>query len=223
MSIHMYTGIPGSGKSLSATQKILEYLKSGKEVVSNYPITFNKKEIKKGYKDRFTYLPDEEITVKYLFNRAIERGYTKDRKEIHCLVVIDECASVFNCRDFGDKNRKHWLVFFRLHRKLRYNLILVTQQDRMIDRQIRAKVEKEFHHRKLQNIYWWFALLPVKLFVRKEYYYGMSPKIAINWEFFRFRKSIGKRYDTFALFDGQEYLDEISDNVIVADFSKNVN
>ena len=72
-------------------------------------------------------------------------------KEGQTLVVIDECQIIFNCRDFGRKDRNAWVTFFAQHRKLGFNVILITQSDRMLDRQIRSLVEEEVKHRKLNN------------------------------------------------------------------------
>ena len=46
-----------------------------------------------------------------------------------------------NCRDFGRKDRNAWVTFFSQHRKLGFNIILITQSDRMLDKQIRSLVE----------------------------------------------------------------------------------
>ena len=59
------------------------------------------------------------------------------------MVIIDECQIIFNCRDFGRKDRGAWVTLFSQHRKLGFNFILITQNDRMLDKQIRALVETE--------------------------------------------------------------------------------
>lgn len=160
--ITLYTGTPGSGKSLHLIKVILNCLKWGRDVICNFPITFTEKEKEKGYEDRFFYWTNEEITVNNLLEFAIDRDYIQQRKESQCLVVIDEAGGRFNSRDYANKDRSTWLDFFSQHRKLGFDFILVAQQDRMIDRQIRGQIETEKRHRKCNN-YSIFALLPFPL------------------------------------------------------------
>ena len=199
MTVKLYSGTPGSGKSLDVTSKILTALFFGKDVISNYPITFTQKEIKKGYQERFFYVPDDRITVNNLMQFAQLRGYLQKKKESQCLVVVDEAGGRFNCREYGKNDRQQWCKFFSQHRKYGFDMILVAQNDRMLDRQIRAMVELEYKHRKAQNMYWWFALLPFKVFVSVEYYYALKKKT--DSAFFIYRKKIGDRYDSMKLFD----------------------
>jgi len=198
--VKLYSGTPGSGKSLHVTRQILLKLRQGQEVVSNYPINFTDKEIAKGFKDRFYYVPTELITVKNLMQFAVVRGYVKDKKESRCLVVIDEAGGSFNCRDFGKSDRTEWIKLFSQHRKLGFNFVLVAQNDRMLDRQIRSMIEMEYKHRTAQNMYWWLKLMPWKLFVAVEYFYGIHFRTDV--EFFTYTKKLGQRYDSMKLFDG---------------------
>lgn len=200
MSLDLYSGIPGSGKSLHSTARVLTSLARGRDVVSNYPIKFTAKEIKKGFEDRFYYVPNERLTVNNLMNFAHARGYLANKKENQCLVLIDEAGGQFNCREFGKSDRREWIDMFSQHRKLGFNFIIVAQHDRMIDRQIRNMVEMEYKHKKVQNLYWWLGLLPIKLFVAVEHFYGQRFRTGAEW--FRYKKSLGDRYDSMRLFDG---------------------
>ena len=72
------------------------------------------------------------------------------------MVVVDECSSIWNARDWNNtinkSSRMDWLKFFVQHRKLGYNFILlITQNDRQIDKQIRSLIEYEVTHRKVNN------------------------------------------------------------------------
>lgn len=199
MTVKLFSGTPGSGKSLDVTRKMLLALWSGRDVISNYPIKFTAKEIKKGYADRFFYVPEERINVSNLMQFAQLRGYLAKKKESQCLVVIDEAGGRFNCREYGKTDRQEWCKFFSQHRKFGYDIILVAQNDRMLDRQIRSMIEIEYKHRKAQNMFWWFRFLPMKMFVSVEYYYAL--KMKTDTEFFWYKKSIGERYDSMKLFE----------------------
>lgn len=199
MAIVLYTGTPGSGKSLHLVSVILLNLAKGLDVIANFAIKFTDKEIKKGYDKRFHYMTNEQITVNSLLEFAIDQGYFELKKEDQCVVVIDEAGGRYNPRDYKDKDRTEWIDYFSQHRKTGLTFILSAQQDRMIDRQIRGFIETEKKHRKINN-FGLFALLPFPVFVCIEYWY--TAKQRVGSEFFRYRKHIGNRYDTMKMFEG---------------------
>lgn len=197
--ITLYTGTPGSGKSFHSIKIILNVLSWGRMVIANFPINFTKREIKKGYDKRFFYWTNEEITIENLIIFALENGMIEKAKESQCLVVIDEAGGRFNCRDFAKSDRRNWIDFFSQHRKVGYDFILVAQNDRMLDRQIRGYIETEKKHRKTNN-FGPFVFLPFTLFVAVEHWY--TAKQRVGSEFFLFRKKIAKRYDSMRMFSG---------------------
>ena len=197
--ITLYSGTPGSGKSYHAIQLILRCLGWGRLVIANFPIKFTKREIKKGYDKRFYYWTNEEITIENLIMFALEKGMIEKAKESQCLVVIDEAGGRFNCRDFAKSDRRNWIDFFSQHRKVGYDFLLVAQNDRMIDRQIRGYIETEKKHRKVNN-FGPFSFLPFTLFVAVEHWY--TAKQRVGAEYFIFRKKIADRYDSMRMFSG---------------------
>ena len=70
---------------------------------------------------------------------------------------------------------KSGLNFFVQHRKLGYNMILISQNDRQIDRQIRSLFEYEIKHRKVNN-FKIGKLIPVSAFASITYWYGVNEK-----------------------------------------------
>ncbi|MBK5263300.1 MAG: hypothetical protein JJE17_12155, partial [Peptostreptococcaceae bacterium] len=140
MSIDLYSGTPGSGKSLRACYKIIERLKRKKNVIANFAINFDY--FKKKSIGQFTFKQNENMTVKFLLDYA-EKNHEKGR-EHQTLLVLDECGTMFNSREYAKNDRMKWIVFFQQHRKLGYDVILICQQDRMIDRQIRGFIETEY-------------------------------------------------------------------------------
>lgn len=197
--ITLYSGTPGSGKSYHAIQLILKCLGWGRLVIANFPIKFTKREIKKGYDKRFFYWTNEQITIENLIIFALEKGMIEKARESQCLVVIDEAGGRFNCRDFAKSDRRNWIDFFSQHRKVGYDFLLVAQNDRMLDRQIRGYIEIEKKHRKANN-FGPFAFLPFTLFVAVEYWY--TAKQRVGAEYFIFRKKIADRYDSMRMFSG---------------------
>lgn len=218
--ITLYTGTPGSGKSLHLIELILRVLGWGRDVICNFPISFTEKEIKKGYADRFFYKTNNEITINAILEHALERGYFDKKKESQCLVIIDEAGGRFNSRDFKQAERMEWIDFFSQHRKAGYDFILVAQSDRMIDRQIRGFIETEKKHRKINNFGPLF-LLPVPVFVSIEYWY--TAKQRVGSDFFMYRKKIGNRYDSMKMFEGFKLSKELMVKIEAKKEGKTVN
>jgi len=196
--IYLYSGTPGSGKSLHVAQKVVTRLKMlKKSVISTFDVDIEyiskKGKIKLG---EFTYVPITELTPKFLYEYAFKNH--KKGKEGQTLVIIDECQIIFNPRDFGRADRMGWINFFTQHRHLGYDFILVSQFDRLIDRQIRSLFEYEIKHRKINNrgLLW---MLPVKTFVAITYWYGVKERISS--QFFIYKKKISRIYDSYTMFD----------------------
>ena len=204
--ITLYTGTPGSGKSFHLITVILRNLKLGRYVISNFPISFNQKEIKKGYQDRFLFWGNEKITVDNLIEFALENGFIEDQIESRCLVVIDEAGGRFNCRDYAKSDRTAWIDFFSQHRKAGYDFILVAQMDRMIDRQIRGYIETEKKHRKLNN-FGPFFFMPIPVFICIEYWY--TARVRVEHEFILFRKKVARKYNSMQFFTGFKISQEL--------------
>lgn len=197
--IYIYTGTPGSGKSLHCIKDIIFKLKHGGNVISNFPVNTSKI---KGCKGEFIFKLNKDLTPEYLVEYA-RKNHIKG-KEAQTLIVIDEAQSLFNPRDFRDLKRKDYNQFFSLHRHLGYNVILITQNDRLLDKQIRCLIEYEVKHRKINNFKTIGMLIPFKSFACISYWYGVREKLGV--EFFVYRKYLSDMYDSYALFDvvGQE-------------------
>ena len=139
------------------------------------------------------------LTVDYLINFAAE--HHKRTVKAQTLVVIDEASIKFNSRDFNVKDRMEWIRFFANHRHFNFEIVLIAQQDRMLDRQIRGCIETEFKHRALKNhklfgrfLNWFFH----GCFMCVEYWYPC--KLKNEAMFHVFNKRIASCYDTMALF-----------------------
>jgi zona occludens toxin (predicted ATPase) len=210
--ITLYSGTPGSGKSLHVNREIMKILRSRKKaVISNSPVNMDVIS-RKGRRrtGEFVYLTNDKLTVDYLIGHA--KKHHKVGREGQTLVVIDEAAIMFNARDYASFDRKAWLNFFMTHRHYGYNVIMVAQSARQIDRQIRDLIEYEVKHRKANNfkaIGLLFTLFGIPLFVAVTYWYGINEKCGA--EFFRYRKKDGKMYDTMMLFGGEDHGDRIGE------------
>ncbi len=199
MSIWLYSGTPGSGKSFHAAKDIVRRLKKAGGLICNFPV--NEDFVRKP-KAHVEYWDNSELTAERLVSYALE--HHKIGQEGQTLVVIDECQIIFNCRDFGRKDRNAWVTFFSQHRKLGFNVILISQSDRMLDRQIRALIETEVRHRKLNNYGFGGMILSLFSFGRTwfiaiDYWYGGN-KLKLGQTVFPFRKRYSEVYDSYKLF-----------------------
>lgn len=199
MSIWLYTGTPGSGKSYHAARNIVTRLKRPGGLICNFPV--NEGFVRpKQLRSHVEYWDNSELSAARLVSYALD--HHKIGVEGQTLVVIDECQIIFNCRDFGRKDRNAWVTLFSQHRKLGYNFVLITQNDRMLDKQIRALVETEIRHRKLNN--YGFGGLLISLtgmtwFIAIEYWYGGN-KLKLDQQIFPYFKRYAQVYDSYKLF-----------------------
>lgn len=201
MSIMLYSGTPGSYKSYHATSDVIRWLKIGKNVIANFCINPTNYFKNKKVKGNFYFKTNEQITVNYLVNFAKEH-HQQGKLRAQTLVVIDEASIMFNARQFDRKDRMDWINFFANHRHMNYDIILIAQNDRMLDRQIRGLLEYDMKHRALKNMNLVMALVSTfagGLYHCVEYWYPC--KLKTNTELHRFSKKIASCYDTMAIFD----------------------
>lgn len=81
--------------------------------------------------------------------------HEKDRKgnikEHQTFLVLDECQELFNNRNWAKSDRLDWIAFFREHRKYGYDIYLISQDDKVIDKQLRAVLQFKVEHRAVKN------------------------------------------------------------------------
>lgn len=197
--IYLYTGSPGSGKSLHMAEEIYWHVKMRRPVVANFEIDTSL------FKDAssFHYVPDEEwrpetfdiIAREYFANHAFREG------AIH--LYWDEAQVKLNSRSWRDN--QFWVPFFTQHRKLGYDVVMVCQHHEMLDKQVRSIVEYEVNHRKVNNVGFFgrvvglFALgHPVVCAVTR--WYGQKMRLSASWMLGRGKYY--RLYDTYKLFEG---------------------
>jgi len=196
--ISLYSGTPGSGKSLHCARTIQNWSRLGYPVIGNFPVDLRK------YKHAaFTYCPNEDLTPDFLIQYSRNFFGSKPIKEGSILLVVDECQLVFNAREWQQSGRAKWLSFFTQHRHYGYDIILIAQFDRMVDRQIRSLIEYEYIHRKMSNFGWQGKALSLvfggKSFIAVKMWYPLNEKISS--EVFHARKSLYSIYDSYAILD----------------------
>ncbi len=196
--ISLYSGTPGSGKSLHLASVIRALSRRGVPIIGNFRV-----DLSKISKANYTFYPNDELNPDMLMNFSREYFRNRHMKEGALLLVIDECQLLFNSRDWNQKGRNKWLSFFSLHRHYGFDIILVAQMDRMIDRQIRGLIEYEFIHRKLSNYGIVGKIMSVflggKIFIAVQVWYPLGEKVGS--QIYRANKKLWSIYDTFGAFD----------------------
>lgn len=222
--IVLYSGTPGSGKSYHAAYKMYHGLRFKRNFICNFNINLenaaltrwsgikkklfpNTKKLKYKKLGKFMYVNNMELTPEFLLNYAKEHHSMK--KESETCVVIDECGMIFNPRSWDNKQRLKWIEFLSLHRHYGFDFVLISQSDRLIDRQIRSFIEYDIKHRKLNNYKLMGAILGLlsggSLFGCSTYWYGLREKV--GFDMLRYSRSIASIYDTFLLFGEEEGTD----------------
>lgn len=200
--ITLYSGTPGSGKSYHAAKDIIAKFKRGGGLIANFPVKVPEG-IKPKKELRVSYWDNSEITPQRLAAYALK--HHEMGVEGQTLLIVDEAQVVYNCREFNARDRMDWVKFFSQHRKLGFNVLLIAQNDRMLDRQIRTLIEDEVKHRKLNNFGFGGGMLQLLTFgstwfIALDYWYGGN-KLLMGRQMIRYSPKVADIYDSYRMFD----------------------
>lgn len=137
MPVYIVTGKLGGGKSLVSVHRIKEYLARGAIVATNLDLRLDKMFNKSARNLRVIRVPDKP-TVEDLL--AIGRGNESYDESLNGLLVLDECGTWFNARNWNDKTRKAVNDWFLHARKLGWDVILIVQDISILDSQARDAI-----------------------------------------------------------------------------------
>ncbi len=202
--LSIYDGTPGTGKSLHVVDDIRNYLWRGCNVIANFDFRYDlmgkrcKGEFLKRANSDFCF-PDWVMEYGKLHNvnkdGSVRMGQT--------LLVIDEAQNLFDARQWNGTGRKEWNEFFAVHRHYGFDIILITQNIKSLDKRVQANAEFEVLHRNLKhfkNIGFIFSLFfGGHLFIWVKRY--LSTKDKVDSKFFIGCKRKFRYYDSFVLFD----------------------
>lgn len=200
--IELYSGTPGSGKSLHVAKIIRERLRMYNcVIIGNFYVNQNTVKKRKG---TYIYVDNSRLEPERLVKFAIRYARHKGRrlKEDELYLFIDEAQLLFNSRDWQLIKTSGWVSFYSQHRKLGFYIGLIAQFDRMLDRQIRSLVENEIKHRKVSRAGLFGKILGFftgdNLFIYIKIWYPMKQKVYS--EFFLGTKKVYDLYDSYGLF-----------------------
>lgn len=126
-------GKKGNGKGIIAVAMIEDYLRQGRPVATNLNM-FLEHLLPLSSKTTLMRIPDQPSYQDMLNIGQIDTG-GDERK--NGLIVLDECASWLNARDYSDPERKKLLDWFVHSRKHGWDVVYVIQSINMLDKQFR--------------------------------------------------------------------------------------
>lgn len=205
--IYLYSGTPGSGKSLHMANEIRFNLnrKNPKPIISNFELA---PDAPVKHPEFYHYVPNEDMSPQFLIDFATSWWADDSHrfKENAIWLIFDECQILWNSRSWSQKTRLRWLGFFSQHRKYGYKVIFIAQSAKMIDNQFRMLVELETNHRKLSNMGFIGSLLSLpfagRLFMFVTYYFQSTERLGADWYFYRSKDSA--MYDSYKTFEATE-------------------
>lgn len=169
MTISLFEGLPGSGKSYDAVRKVLSNLKKKRRVLTNIDGLqhFHQRQVIQHYLDLddfeiddfLIYLEDEQVSEFWNFVTPGD------------LIVIDEAQNFFNSRDWQTDTNRTLGKWASEHRKRGNDVIFITQNMAGIESSVRRLIEWVYRYKKLNM----FGSAIQKKYIRFAYY-GESEK-----------------------------------------------
>lgn len=217
----LWSGTPGSGKSLHLAHDVREKLRWGRNVISTCNIEtsmcfmnkfqeflFNvsKGKISLNCSDprqkNFTYIPIEFVTPEFFYEYAARHHVFGKEHQTH--IYLDECVAIFSPTVIGDNKElwNKWDTFFRIHRHLGYDIVLIPQSKRLISRKVIEYAETEVKHynRKYHGLIGFFG----SIFLGGLFSYSVcwrGDKKPIEQKFFTYKPFYGQMYNSYSMFD----------------------
>ncbi len=218
--IDLWTGTPGSGKSLHMAHQIKDDLRWGKNVISTSAIDtklcfmsgfaewlFNltKGKIRLYKPDKrehnFHYIDIKDITPDYLYEFAAR--HHKFGKEHQTIVYLDECVAIFSPTVLTEKVWNEWDTFFRKHRHIGYDVVLIPQSPRLISRKVKEYAEHEVKHynRKNHGLFGLFLSLVLGSLFSYSVCWRGTREAPLSQGFFMYKPLYGQMYNSYCMFD----------------------
>lgn len=130
---YVLQGKKGNGKGIVALRMIERYLQEGKPVATNMNLFLE--HLLPPESKTFVYrLPDQPTSADM---EALGTNPTGGDEAKNGLIVLDECASWLNSREYKDKERHKLIDWFLHSRKHGWDVVYIIQSINMLDKQFR--------------------------------------------------------------------------------------
>lgn len=139
MSVYIVTGKLGNGKTLVSVGRIRDAIRAGCKVATNLDLDLKAMFHRHAKNINVMRIPDKP-SIDDL--NSIGKGYDgKDYDESKFgVLVLDECGTWFNSRNWQDKTRKDVNDWFLHARKLGWHVYIIIQDISMLDSQARDAI-----------------------------------------------------------------------------------
>ncbi|WP_295720414.1 zonular occludens toxin domain-containing protein [uncultured Halovibrio sp.] len=149
MATYVVTGKLGGGKTLACVGRIRDALIEGRPVATNLDIDLVKLLGKKAKNATLYRVPDKPAADDL---HALGSGNDGYEEEKNGLLVLDECGTWFNAREWNDKNRRGLIDWLIHARKWGWDPYFIVQDVSMMDKQARkALAEHVVYCRRLDR------------------------------------------------------------------------
>lgn len=196
-STTIITGPLGGGKTQLGAEMGLDHLASGGTLITNVPMKKYVSEITRWMADEWSVVYDPErhreldvSSIKDFQNYSLRGGSINK-----VMLLLDEASMDLRARDWK-QNSKEQEDFVKLCRKLKVDLVFISQLAGQLDKNIRDLIQYEWHCRSMKN-FWDAIELPLFLRIRYQHVQGQKPlrrEIQVRWKSFAWGK-----FDSFAL------------------------
>ena len=177
--VFFITGKLGAGKGLvSVSHMVEQYIRRNRPVATNFDLYFEHYPNPQRRELSVIRLPDKpDAAHLQALGRAYSGGYDEDNNG---LILLDECASWFNSRQWRDKGRQALIEWLIHARKLGWDLYFNVQSFDVVDAQARQLIGEHvvncYAGKKLPLL----RLLPFRVHIGAVYYMmdGGKQKVA---------------------------------------------
>jgi len=164
MAVYVVTGNLGDGKSLCAVDRARDYASKGRRVVSNFHLDLAPLSLRAG--DALSSAVVQVIPAQPSSGDLKALGRGGEGEHDAGLLILDECATFLNSRQWNGPDRQEIISWMLHSRKLGWDLLLIVQHASALDKQIREMlvqyhvVVKRMDRVNIPLISW---LIPIKL------------------------------------------------------------
>lgn len=138
MSVYIVTGKLGNGKTLVTVGRIRDALRAGRRIATNLDINLVSMFGRQAKAINLMRIPDKpNLEDLNAIGKGYEGEYDEDKFGI---LVLDECGTWFNSRNWQDKTRKDVNDWFLHARKLGWHVYIIIQDISMLDSQARDAI-----------------------------------------------------------------------------------
>lgn len=210
--IALVTGQPGSGKSFYCMRELVQAFHARKFVATNVEVD-----------PRFNWVVANDNALRWAIpgrrakvaGQLADRLYVSDnlsdlmrlrmpgRGEGRGLMILDEAHMWLNSRMWQADDRTEIVRFFTQHRKLGWDILLVSQFIDAIDKQVKALAEYHIQLRNLKRAkVWGIPVMPINMFLAVWTWNGIMSKNIAKRQAYPLKKKYARLYDTMALSHG---------------------